>query len=39
MRDSGLLHHLLRIPDLPSLLGHPAVGRSWEGLVIEEILR
>lgn len=39
MRDSGLLHHLLRLPDLESLLGHPQVGRSWEGMVIEEILR
>jgi predicted AAA+ superfamily ATPase len=38
-RDSGLLHHLLRIPDLPGLLGHPGAGRSWEGMVVEEILR
>ena len=39
MRDSGLLHHLLRIPDLTALLGHPAAGCSWEGVVVEEILR
>lgn len=39
LRDSGLLHHLLRIPDFRALLGHPAAGRSWEGLVIEELLR
>lgn len=39
MRDSGLLHHLLRIPDLPSLLGHPVAGCSWKGVVVEEILR
>jgi predicted AAA+ superfamily ATPase len=39
MRDSGLLHHLLRIPDLPALLGHPVAGRSWEGVVVEEIIR
>lgn len=39
MRDSGLLHHLLRIPDLPVLLGHPVAGSSWEGLVVEELLR
>lgn len=38
-RDTGLLHHLLRIPDLPALLGHPVAGRSWEGMVIEEVLR
>ncbi len=39
LRDTGLLHHFLRIPDLPALLSHPAMGRSWEGMVIEEILR
>ena len=39
LRDSGLLHHLLRLPDLDALLTHPGMGRSWEGLVIEEILR
>jgi predicted AAA+ superfamily ATPase len=39
MRDTGLLHHLLRISDLDMLLGHPAMGRLWEGMVIEEILR
>lgn len=39
MRDSGLLHHLLRIPDLNSLQGHPHMGRSWEGMVVEEIHR
>ncbi len=33
------MHHLLRIPDLEMLLSHPAMGRSWEGMVIEEILR
>ncbi len=39
LRDSGLLHHLLRIPDLDALLGHPQAGHSWEGMVIEEIIR
>ncbi|MDH7503196.1 MAG: ATP-binding protein [Verrucomicrobiota bacterium] len=39
MRDSGLLHALLRIPDLDALLSHPQMGASWEGMVIEEILR
>jgi predicted AAA+ superfamily ATPase len=38
-RDSGLLHYLLRISDLDLLATHPVKGRSWEGLVIEEILR
>lgn len=39
LRDSGLLHHLLRIPDLDALLGHPQMGHSWEGMVIEEVIR
>jgi uncharacterized protein len=39
VRDTGLLHHFLRIPDLQALLHHPVMGRSWEGMVIEEILR
>lgn len=39
MRDSGLLHHFLRLPDLNALLSHPNMGRSWEGMVAEEILR
>jgi uncharacterized protein len=38
-RDSGLLHHLLRIADFEQLLGHPIVGQSWEGYVIEQIIR
>jgi predicted AAA+ superfamily ATPase len=39
LRDTGLLHHLLHIPDLDALLCHPAMSRSWEGMVIEEVLR
>jgi len=39
LRDSGLLHHLLRITDLSALMGHPAVGCSWEGVVVEEWIR
>jgi len=39
VRDSGLLHALLRIPDGDALLSHPQVGASWEGLVVEEVLR
>lgn len=38
-RDSGLLHHLLNISTHDELLHHPALGRSWEGFVIEEIVR
>lgn len=38
MRDSGLLHALLAIGDKDTLLGHPVVGTSWEGFVIENLL-
>ena len=38
IRDSGLLHALLNIPDRDSLLGHPVVGTSWEGFVIENLI-
>lgn len=37
IRDSGLLHALLRIRERDDLLGHPIAGASWEGFVIEEI--
>ncbi len=39
LRDSGLLHSLLSLPDLHSLLGHPLVGASWEGFALEQVLR
>lgn len=38
VRDSGLVHALLGIPDRDTLLSHPVVGRSWEGFVIENLL-
>ena len=38
VRDSGVLHRLLGIVDWHDLLGHPKVGASWEGFVIEQIL-
>ena len=38
VRDSGLLHHLLGLHEVNDLLGHPAIGASWEGFVIEQIL-
>lgn len=38
VRDSGLLHSLLQIPNLERLLGNPKLGESWEGFVIENIL-
>ncbi len=39
LRDSGMLHTLLRIPSLENLIGHPVCGASWEGYVIEQIIR
>jgi predicted AAA+ superfamily ATPase len=38
IRDSGILHALLDVETYDDLLGHPAMGASWEGLVIENIL-
>ncbi|ABM38403.1 ATP-binding protein [Polaromonas naphthalenivorans] len=38
IRDSGLLHALLNIADRNALLGHPVVGASWEGFVIENLI-
>jgi predicted AAA+ superfamily ATPase len=38
-RDSGLLHALLGIQDAVQLLTHPKLGASWEGFVIEQLLR
>lgn len=38
VRDSGLVHALLAIPDKESLLAHPVVGQSWECFVIENLL-
>jgi predicted AAA+ superfamily ATPase len=37
-RDCGLLHQLLNIRKLDQLLQHPALGASWEGYVIEELI-
>ena len=38
VRDSGLLHALLDIRDMETLMGHPVVGASWEGMLIENVL-
>jgi len=37
--DSGLLHALLFLSNYNTLLGHPQSGNSWEGYVIEEIIK
>ena len=38
MRDSGVLHSLLAIDSREQLLGHPKLGDSFEGFVIEQLL-
>jgi predicted AAA+ superfamily ATPase len=38
-RDTGMLHYLLGIRSGKELLEHPKSGASWEGYVIEEVLR
>jgi uncharacterized protein len=38
LRDSGLLHHLLRTARIEDLEAHPKVGASWEGFALEQTL-
>lgn len=38
VRDSGLVHALLGLGDHNQLSGHPVVGPSWEGFVIENLV-
>lgn len=38
IRDSGLTHALLNLTTLDDVLGHPVVGSSWEGFVIENLI-
>ena len=38
VRDSGVCHALLGIETMDELLGHPVIGGSWEGYVIENMI-
>ena len=38
IRDTGILHHLLKLPKINDLLSYPSLGASWEGFVIENII-
>jgi len=38
VRDSGVLHALLKLDSLAEVLAHPVCGSSWEGFVIEQII-
>ena len=38
LRDSGIVHALLRLESRDDVLGHPVAGPSWEGFVVENLL-
>ena len=38
VRDSGVTHALLGLGSKEDVLGHPVVGHSWEGFVIENLI-
>ena len=38
IRDSGILHALLGLPNSAALQAHPKIGASWEGFCLEQIL-
>ncbi len=38
LRDSGILHALLDLPDHNAIMGHPVSGPSFEGWCIEQII-
>ena len=38
VRDSGLLHSLFELESADDISGHPKVGASWEGFVIEQLV-
>jgi predicted AAA+ superfamily ATPase len=39
LADAGILHALLNIRTPKDLQGHPKMGASWEGFVLEQIVR
>lgn len=39
VRDTGLLHSLLNLTTLDDVEGHPKLGASWEGFVIDQIVQ
>ena len=38
-RDSGLFHSLLTLKSHRELLSHPALGASWEGFALEQVIQ
>ena len=37
--DSGVLHTLLNLRSMMDLEGHPKVGASWEGFLLQQVIR
>jgi predicted AAA+ superfamily ATPase len=37
--DSGILHTLLNLRTIEDVAGHPKLGASWEGFVVDQIVR
>lgn len=37
LRDTGIMHRLIRVHGFEDLHGHPVIGASWEAYVIEQI--
>ena len=38
IRDSGIAHALLQLNTIGDLQGHPKLGASWEGFVLEQVI-
>lgn len=39
LRDSEILHRFVGLPNRVALDGHPKVGASWEGFVLENVIQ
>lgn len=39
IRDSGILHALLNLRTPADVAGHPKMGASWEGFVLDQLIR
>ena len=37
IRDSGMLHQLSNVHTMNFLKGHPVIGSSWEGYIVEQV--
>jgi predicted AAA+ superfamily ATPase len=38
IRDSGIAYALLNLKTMDDVLGHPIVGASWEGFILENLI-